>query len=657
MFAEDPLVPRGIKRLTETADTLNPTLEYVAPAQTTCNYLALFFRNIASLLSEGDRNGTWQRFIIVATPLGPNNEGTLSAAPADGPSAAEPPPHQPLPEHRVAGPAARVRGGQRAIPGRAHGDVQPARPPAGARRRASPDGRRRRPRRRRAGRNPFAVGLIALVVLAILVFLGFTKDIPFTRAARGQGGVRVRQRPAPGLARADRRRRTSARSRRVDGQDGTNNAVVTMEIDDAGLPLHTDATAKIRPRIFLEGNFFVDLRPGTPGAPELDDGDTIKVTQTATPVQLDEVLTSLQSDTRADLQDVLRGDRHGVDRRADGGAEPRRRPVAPAASRRPSRSTTPTTTSGRPSATQSQVNEALLGTEPERDLQRLVSGAARTSAGLARNEVQLKDLVSNFNTTMAALAAEDASLRAARRDPAEHAGDGQRGVQRAQRGLPADARVRDRDPARRARDGRDDRRGVPLDPRHARTARAGGAAGPRRRPRAGRARPRAADRRRRSTSLPQANLLSRCARDVLLPTGDVVIRDEFSTGRENYKELFYSMVGLAGEGQNFDGNGMYVRFQTGGGTNEVSVGRSNLGNPPQFGALPIPPLGNRPAYPGRLLGLQARRAVLPPAAAGPQRAGGGAHPPGGTVATAATAGRARALARLRPTLEREGAAR
>ena len=33
------------------------------------------------------------------------------------------------------------------------------------------------------------------------------------------------------------------------------------------------------------------------------------------------------------------------------------------------------------------------------------------------------------------------------------------------------------------------------------------------------------------------------------------------------------MVGLAGEGQNFDGNGMYVRFQTGGGPNQVSVGR------------------------------------------------------------------------------------
>jgi virulence factor Mce-like protein len=85
-FSEDPLVPRGIRRLTETVSTLNPTLQYLAPAQVTCNYIALWFRNIGSLLSEGDVNGTWQRFIIVATPQGPNSETGPSAAPANGPT-------------------------------------------------------------------------------------------------------------------------------------------------------------------------------------------------------------------------------------------------------------------------------------------------------------------------------------------------------------------------------------------------------------------------------------------------------------------------------------------------------------------------------------------------------------------------------------------
>jgi phospholipid/cholesterol/gamma-HCH transport system substrate-binding protein len=100
--------------------------------------------------------------------------------------------------------------------------------------------------------------------------------------------------------------------------------------------------------------------------------------------------------------------------------------------------------------------------------------------------------------------------------------------------------------------------------------------------------------------LPQTNLVSMCARDVLLPTGDVVIQDEFPTGRENYKDFLYAMVGLAGEGQNVDGNGMMVRFQTGGGSQQVSLGPGNQGMPAQFGGLPTPPLGNRPRYPGKL---------------------------------------------------------
>jgi virulence factor Mce-like protein len=85
-FAEDPMVPRGVRRLTEVVRTLNPTVQYLAPTQTRCNYITLWFRNVTSLLSEGDRNGTWQRFIIIATPLGPDNEGGPASEPANGPN-------------------------------------------------------------------------------------------------------------------------------------------------------------------------------------------------------------------------------------------------------------------------------------------------------------------------------------------------------------------------------------------------------------------------------------------------------------------------------------------------------------------------------------------------------------------------------------------
>jgi hypothetical protein len=85
-FSTDPIVRLGVDRLRDTAHTLRPTLAFLTPVQTTCNYLTLWFRNIASLLSEGDTNGTWQRFIIVNTPQGPNSESGPSSAPADGPT-------------------------------------------------------------------------------------------------------------------------------------------------------------------------------------------------------------------------------------------------------------------------------------------------------------------------------------------------------------------------------------------------------------------------------------------------------------------------------------------------------------------------------------------------------------------------------------------
>jgi len=83
-FTEEPLVEPGIERLNDTVESLRPTLAFITPAQTVCNYATLWFRNISSLLSVGDQNGTWQRFIIIATPSGPNNEGGPSSAPAGG---------------------------------------------------------------------------------------------------------------------------------------------------------------------------------------------------------------------------------------------------------------------------------------------------------------------------------------------------------------------------------------------------------------------------------------------------------------------------------------------------------------------------------------------------------------------------------------------
>ena len=91
-FSDDPNVRGGVRQLTRLTSSLRPTLRFLKPTQTTCNYATIFLRNVASLLSEGDANGNYQRFLVVAAPtdpltfeLGPNNEAGPSEAPANGP--------------------------------------------------------------------------------------------------------------------------------------------------------------------------------------------------------------------------------------------------------------------------------------------------------------------------------------------------------------------------------------------------------------------------------------------------------------------------------------------------------------------------------------------------------------------------------------------
>jgi ABC-type transporter Mla subunit MlaD len=86
-IAADERVTPGVRRLTRTATILRDPIAFITPAQTTCNYLSLFFRNVQSAFSEGDSVGTFLRFGILGLPQNPNSEAGPSSAPANGPSA------------------------------------------------------------------------------------------------------------------------------------------------------------------------------------------------------------------------------------------------------------------------------------------------------------------------------------------------------------------------------------------------------------------------------------------------------------------------------------------------------------------------------------------------------------------------------------------
>jgi phospholipid/cholesterol/gamma-HCH transport system substrate-binding protein len=248
--------------------------------------------------------------------------------------------------------------------------------------------------RRSNGMSPFRAGVLALVLVGLFTYFGFTKANPFANPYEFKAVFNDVNNLKP---------KSPVRIAGVEvGKvlkvepvtDGKGAAEVTMEVEDKGLPIKEDAELKIRPRIFLEGNFFVDLEPGSPSANELDDGGTIPVTQTAAPVQWGDLLTALQSDTRADLQTFLREYSKGLDKGGAEGFNEAIRYWEPAY------------------RYSSLANDATLGQDPNHDLQRVLRGQQKTFAAIAKDERSLKDLVTNFNVTAGAFAREDQALAA-----------------------------------------------------------------------------------------------------------------------------------------------------------------------------------------------------------------------------------------------------
>jgi virulence factor Mce-like protein len=450
--------------------------------------------------------------------------------------------------------------------------------------------------KRHTPRNPVVIGAISLAIILVLTYLGFTKDIPFTTPyqvkATFESANSIRVGSPVRIAGVN-----VGKVAKVEAGEDSDTSVVTLSLSKQALPLHEDATAKIRPRIFLEGNFFVDLRPGSPTSPVLDDGGVIKVTHTASPVQLDEVLTALQSDTRQDLKDVLDGLAIALNKKPTAADD---RDAAPSARGDTGAESFNDAYVDIPDAERStaQVFEAFLGQEPGKDLSRLIDGTARTAGALIRHETQLKDLITNFNRTTAAFATESGNLQATIRLLPPTLENANRAFASLNAAFPPTrAFAREILPGVRETPATIDASfpWVAQTRKLVSASELGGLVKE--------LSPATRDLARLTDAsidlLPQTTLTSRCARQVLLPTGDIVIRDEFETGVENYKEFMYGLVGLSGEGQNFDGNGYYVRFQPGGGADAISLGSAGGGSGVIFGNNVAVPLGNRPFYPGK----------------------------------------------------------
>ncbi|HWD76506.1 MAG TPA: MlaD family protein [Solirubrobacteraceae bacterium] len=372
-------------------------------------------------------------------------------------------------------------------------------------------------------------------------------------------------------------------------------AVATMSIQPNGLPIHADATADIRPRLFLEGNYYIDLHPGTPQAPTLGSGRTLPASQTTGPVQLDRVLSALNSNTRTNLQTVLAGLGQSLNGQPTAAQDATQDPSVRGLTAAQALNQSLKYAAGAFKAS-TIVNAALLGQQPH-DLSGVVSGNERIFSALASQQTHLSDLVSTFNATMGALASrqQDLSTTIALLPPLLRTADSALGPLQASYG-PTQQFARDLTPSVRQLDPTIGA-GLPwvaqstalmspselggllsdLTPAVQGTSATLNAS---------------------KSLLRGSDALARCLVHTVIPTGNEKIQDPpLTTGLQAYQELFQSAVGLAGTGQNFDGNGRYVRSTAGGGSDRVATG-SLPGGGPLYGNAVLPPLGTRPAYPG-----------------------------------------------------------
>src|SRR5207302_261734 len=254
--------------------------------------------------------------------------------------------------------------------------------------------------------NPVRFAIVLLLVLAVALYFGFTKHVPFRHGYRLNAvfstAVNIKGKSPVRIAGVNVGKVTSIKR---EGDVG----VVSMEIESRGLPIHSDATAKVRPRIFLEGNWFVDLQPGSPSAPTLSSGATLPVTQTADPVQLDQVLDALNTDTRANLQNFLIGYGDGLTKKpnAEENAEQDADVHGLSGAQGLNKAYHRAPPAERGGAV---INTAVGGTEAH-DLSKLVASIGKVSAALNVHEQELGELIVNFNTFFSEFAAQSAPLR------------------------------------------------------------------------------------------------------------------------------------------------------------------------------------------------------------------------------------------------------
>ncbi len=175
---------------------------------------------------------------------------------------------------------------------------------------------------------------------------------------------------------------------RVRLEDG--KAIVTLKLEEGSVPVYKNASVLLRPKTGLK-DMVAELTPGTKDAGELEDGQRIPIGQTLPDVNLDEILSVLDDDTRSYLQLLLSDGAQGL-----GGN---------------GRELANTIRRFEPLARDTRAIAGQLATR-RKNLKRAIHNFSLVVEELGGKDDQLAEFVENSNAVFASLASQDANLRA-----------------------------------------------------------------------------------------------------------------------------------------------------------------------------------------------------------------------------------------------------
>lgn len=172
-------------------------------------------------------------------------------------------------------------------------------------------------------------------------------------------------------------------------------AAVTISLDSDAAPLHQGTVARIY-EDSLSGiaSKYVELEPGPPSAPPINNGGVIDETHTYSEVSLDELFDTLDPLTRAGLRGLIRGEAASLKGRGEL-ANQALEYLAPGLQ------------------STSQVTAELTRDQPQFD--KLIAGGAQAMHALASKSQQLTRLIANTATATGAIARQSQALEEALR--------------------------------------------------------------------------------------------------------------------------------------------------------------------------------------------------------------------------------------------------